>query len=96
MKKMVNIMNISQQLDDPILHILILDAENVFIKRVTRGIPSSAIMRKSVVMGTVWIFKPTRAYKFSKLCISRMVERFGKDDCNWEHIDLTFKVSSHS
>lgn len=51
-------------------------------------------MRKSVVMGTVWVFKPTETYTFDKLCISRMVERFGKDDGNWEHIELQlFKVS---
>lgn len=45
-------------------------------------------------MGTVWVFKPTPAYKFSQLCISRMVERFGQDDHNWEHIELKFKVGS--
>lgn len=45
-------------------------------------------------MGTVWVFKPTETYAFDKLCISRMVERFGKDDGNWEHIELQlFKVS---
>lgn len=57
-------------------------------KRTTRGVPSSAIMRKSVVMGTVWVFKPTETHAFDKLCVSRMVERFGKDDGNWEFVEL--------
>ncbi|KAG1471652.1 hypothetical protein G6F56_002000 [Rhizopus delemar] len=57
-------------------------------RRTMRGVPSSAIMRKSVVMGTVWVFKPTESFRFDQLCISRMVERFGKDDGNWEHIEL--------
>ncbi|RCH85744.1 hypothetical protein CU098_000026, partial [Rhizopus stolonifer] len=47
--------------------------DEVNVKRTVRGVPSSAIMRKSVVMGTVWIFKPTEAYSFDQLCISRMV-----------------------
>lgn len=50
-------------------------------------------MRKSVVMGTVWVFKPTEAFRFDQLCISRMVERFGKDDGNWEHIELDLLVN---
>jgi hypothetical protein len=41
-------------------------------------------------MGTVWVFKPTESFSFSQLCTSRMVERFGKDDNNWEHIELDF------
>ncbi|GAA5801238.1 hypothetical protein HPULCUR_006682 [Helicostylum pulchrum] len=60
----------------------------VKVNRKLHGVPSSAIIRKSVVMGTVWVFKPTEAYGFDKLCMSRMVERFGKDDGNWEHIQL--------
>lgn len=67
-----------------------IDSGNIKVKvnRNLHGVPSSAIMRKSVVMGTVWVFKPTEAYGFDKLCMSRMVERFGKDDGNWEHIQL--------
>ncbi|KAI7896252.1 uncharacterized protein EV154DRAFT_411870 [Mucor mucedo] len=64
------------------------------MNRTMHGVPSSAIMRKSVVMGTVWVFKPTEEYRFEKLCISRMVERFGKDDGNWEHIELLLEVSN--
>ncbi|CEJ00195.1 hypothetical protein RMCBS344292_14260 [Rhizopus microsporus] len=64
------------------------DQHRIPIKRTLRGVPSSAIMRKSVVMGTVWVFKPTDSFRFDQLCISRMVERFGKDDGNWEHIEL--------
>ncbi|KAI9470552.1 MAG: hypothetical protein EXX96DRAFT_491184 [Benjaminiella poitrasii] len=59
------------------------------IKRTLRGIPSSAILRKSRVMGTVWIFKPTTNYSLPQLCVSRMVERFGQDDSNWVHVELT-------
>jgi hypothetical protein len=43
-------------------------------------------------MGTVWVFKPTDSFRFDQLCISRMVERFGKDDGNWEHIELDLEV----
>ncbi|KAI9306841.1 hypothetical protein BJ944DRAFT_238379 [Cunninghamella echinulata] len=64
--------------------------EAVRRKHILHGVPSSAIARKSVVMGTVWIFKPTAKYSFSDLCTSRMVERFGKDDSNWEHVQLEF------
>ncbi|KAI8997788.1 hypothetical protein BDB01DRAFT_714441 [Pilobolus umbonatus] len=63
---------------------------SVILRRTQYGIPSSAISRKSVVMGTVWVFKPTETARFDQLCISRMVERFGKDDSNWEHIQLDF------
>ncbi|KAI9256415.1 hypothetical protein EDC94DRAFT_523179 [Helicostylum pulchrum] len=69
----------------------------VKVNRKLHGVPSSAIIRKSVVMGTVWVFKPTEAYGFDKLCMSRMVERFGKDDGNWEHIQLVLsKVKKHN
>lgn len=66
----------------------ILDDAIFQFKRTKHGIPSSAIMRKSVVMGTVWVFKPTEKYKFEQLCTSRMVERFGRDESNWEHVCL--------
>ncbi|KAI7898479.1 uncharacterized protein BX663DRAFT_555836 [Cokeromyces recurvatus] len=66
-------------------------SEIIEVRRTLRGVPSSAIMRKSRVMGTVWIFKPTTNYSFSQLCVSRMVERFGKDDGNWEYIELKLK-----
>lgn len=39
-------------------------------------------------MGTVWLFKPSDRHSFEQLCTSRMVERFGKDESNWEHIEL--------
>ncbi|KAI9255496.1 hypothetical protein BY458DRAFT_520176 [Sporodiniella umbellata] len=67
---------------------LIKEGPALPVKRTMRAVPSSAIMRKSVVMGTVWVFKPTESFRFDQLCISRMVERFGKDDGNWEHIEL--------
>lgn len=57
------------------------------------GVPSSAILRKSVVMGTVWVFKPTEQYRFEQLCMSRMVERFGRDDTNWEQVHLEFQTN---
>ncbi|KAI8149976.1 hypothetical protein BJV82DRAFT_585375 [Fennellomyces sp. T-0311] len=64
--------------------------DHVRVTRTMRGIPSSAIARKSVVMGTVWVFKPTENYRFDQLCMSRMVERFGRDETNWLQIQLDF------
>ncbi|KAJ2959449.1 hypothetical protein NQZ79_g5096 [Umbelopsis isabellina] len=65
---------------------------HIRITYTTREIPRSPIARKSVVMGTVWIFKPSARHSFSQLCTSRMVERFGKDESNWELIE--FELSS--
>ncbi|KAG0039432.1 hypothetical protein BGZ82_008287 [Podila clonocystis] len=56
-----------------------------------RAIPSCPIERKSVVMGSVWTFKPTEEFDFPTLCASRMVERFGKNDSNWEEFEIEFK-----
>ncbi|KAG0203335.1 hypothetical protein BGX28_004364 [Mortierella sp. GBA30] len=65
--------------------------EKVQISSTLRSIPSCPIERKSVVMGSVWTFKPTEEYDFPTLCVSRMVERFGKNDANWEEFKLDFK-----
>ncbi|KAI1318914.1 hypothetical protein EDD11_005548 [Mortierella claussenii] len=62
----------------------------VHIASTIRSIPSCPIERKSVVMGSVWTFKPTEQFDFATLCVSRMVERFGKNDANWEEFKLTF------
>ncbi|KAJ1955512.1 hypothetical protein EC988_001841, partial [Linderina pennispora] len=56
--------------------------------RVLRAVPVSPIDRKSVVMGSVWTFEPHSLHTFPQLCMSRMVERFGRDNSNWEQIDL--------
>ncbi|KAI7859297.1 hypothetical protein BDC45DRAFT_564763 [Circinella umbellata] len=64
--------------------------DHVQVTKTSRGVPSSAIARKSVVMGTVWVFKPTDHYRFDQLCMSRMVERFGRDDTNWIQVELDF------
>ncbi|KAJ2490423.1 hypothetical protein IWW37_003164 [Coemansia sp. RSA 2050] len=61
--------------------------------RVLREVPLSPIERKSVVMGSVWSFDCHHRYTFPQLCMSRMVERFGRDNSNWEHVDL--KLSSN-
>ncbi|KAG0380566.1 hypothetical protein BGX24_007253 [Mortierella sp. AD032] len=66
--------------------------ENVGITSIVRAIPSCPVERKSVVMGSVWTFKPTEEYDFPTLCISRMVERFGRNDANWEEYKLDFKM----
>jgi len=58
------------------------------------GIPHSAIARNSRVMGTVWTFKLSHQYTFQLLCISRMIERFGQDDCNWLHVELTIDLTT--
>ncbi|KAI8061150.1 hypothetical protein BC940DRAFT_336987 [Gongronella butleri] len=65
-------------------------APTVQVTKTMHGIPPSAVLRKSVVMGTVWVFKPTENYPFPNVCTSRVVERFGKDDCNWMHLSLHF------
>ncbi|ORX89491.1 hypothetical protein K493DRAFT_340603 [Basidiobolus meristosporus CBS 931.73] len=60
------------------------------ITETVRGIPYCPIARKSVVMGTVWTFKPSAEFSFVSLCTSRMVERFGKNGYNWEEIRIEF------
>ncbi|KAF9916227.1 hypothetical protein BX616_004308 [Lobosporangium transversale] len=67
---------------------------NVNIKSIDRAIPSCPIERKSVVMGSVWTFKPTKEFDFPTLCVSRMVERFGKNDANWKEFKLEFKMNN--
>ncbi|KAI0244201.1 hypothetical protein L0F63_007215, partial [Massospora cicadina] len=62
----------------------------VRIHRRRRAIPTYPIERSSVIMGTVWVFRPNPNYSFEKLCKSRMVERFGRDGTNWEEISLVF------
>ncbi|KAF9180201.1 hypothetical protein BGZ50_006380 [Haplosporangium sp. Z 11] len=64
--------------------------DDVNITSTLRSIPSCPIERKSVVMGSVWTFKPTEEYDFPTLCVSRMVERFGRNDANWEEFKLEF------
>ncbi|KAG0245144.1 hypothetical protein BGX31_007855 [Mortierella sp. GBA43] len=66
--------------------------DNLRITSTTRAVPSCPIERKSVVMGSVWTFKPTQEYDFPTLCVSRMVERFGKNESNWEELKLEFDL----
>ncbi|KAJ1669406.1 hypothetical protein EV182_008780, partial [Spiromyces aspiralis] len=56
--------------------------------RAVRPIPHCPIDRRSVVMGSVWTFNVHRKYPFPMLCMSRMVERFGRDDTDWEQVEL--------
>ncbi|KAG2182150.1 hypothetical protein INT43_007077 [Umbelopsis isabellina] len=72
------------------------DGNHIRVTYTTREIPRSPIARKSVVMGTVWIFKPSAKHSFSQLCTSRMVERFGKDESNWEHIEIELSSDQNS
>ncbi|KAJ2868356.1 hypothetical protein GGH94_000196 [Coemansia aciculifera] len=65
-----------------------VDDGGVAYERVLREVPPSPIERKSVVMGSVWTFDRHHRYTFPQLCMSRMVERFGRDNSNWEHVDL--------
>ena len=53
-----------------------------------RKIPTCPIDRNSVVMGTIWTFQTHKSFSFSKLIISKIVERFGKDGMVWEMIDF--------
>lgn len=62
----------------------------VQIHRHCRAVPTYPIERSSVIMGTVWVFRPKPPHTFEQLCKSRMVERFGKNNTNWEEISLTF------
>ncbi|KAF8946480.1 hypothetical protein BGZ47_000422 [Haplosporangium gracile] len=68
--------------------------DDVGITSTVRAIPSCPVERKSVVMGSVWTFKPTEEYDFPTLCVSRMVERFGRNDANWEEYKLSFKIDN--
>ncbi|KAJ1797230.1 hypothetical protein LPJ59_003269 [Coemansia sp. RSA 2399] len=58
------------------------------VSRSLREVPLSPIARKSVVMGSVWTFGRHPAHPFPQLCMSRMVERFGRDGSNWEYVDV--------
>ncbi|KAJ2517812.1 hypothetical protein GGI11_003050 [Coemansia sp. RSA 2049] len=58
------------------------------VGRQLREVPQSPIARKSVVMGSVWTFGRHPAHSFPHMCMSRMVERFGRDGSNWEHIEV--------
>ncbi|KAI8320186.1 hypothetical protein GQ54DRAFT_334987 [Martensiomyces pterosporus] len=73
------------------------DKYRVEIKgRVLRAVPASPIERNSVVMGSVWTFEPHAVHSFPQLCMSRMVERFGRDNSNWEHIDVQLSCPASS
>ncbi|KAG0043635.1 hypothetical protein BGZ83_011193 [Gryganskiella cystojenkinii] len=66
--------------------------DHVKISSQLHATPSCPIERKSVVMGSVWTFKPTEEFDFPTLCASRMVERFGKNETNWEELKLRFTL----
>ncbi|KAI8872046.1 hypothetical protein GQ42DRAFT_177452 [Ramicandelaber brevisporus] len=55
-----------------------------------RQIPRATVERQSVFMGTVWVFRPEphTCHTLQSLCISRLVERFGRNDSAWELIQL--------
>ncbi|PIA17269.1 hypothetical protein COEREDRAFT_86268 [Coemansia reversa NRRL 1564] len=59
--------------------------------RCLREVPASPIERKGVVMGSVWTFEHHPVHSFTHMCMSRMVERFGRDGSNWEQIDLALR-----
>ncbi|KAG0301664.1 hypothetical protein BGZ98_008149 [Dissophora globulifera] len=80
------------QIDTMILEPDFTLLEGVQISSIIRAIPSCPVERKSVVMGSVWTFKPTEEYDFPTLCVSRMVERFGRNNANWEEFKLDFKA----
>ncbi|KAF9366185.1 hypothetical protein BGX34_005534 [Mortierella sp. NVP85] len=81
-----------EQIDTMILEPDFALLDNLRITSTTRAVPSCPVERKSVVMGSVWTFKPTKEYDFPTLCVSRMVERFGKNESNWEEFKLEFKL----
>ncbi|KAI9103720.1 hypothetical protein DFS34DRAFT_605564 [Phlyctochytrium arcticum] len=59
------------------------------IERTQRRIPTSPIDRSSIVMGTVWTFTTCAEYALSRLAMSKIVERFGKDGGVWEEIGFS-------
>ncbi|KAJ1969137.1 hypothetical protein H4R35_006223 [Dimargaris xerosporica] len=61
-----------------------------------RTIPPSPIVRTSRPMGTVWTFLPNDQYSLAMLCLSRIVERFGMDDCNWEEVTVQWQQPASS
>ncbi|KAJ2805259.1 hypothetical protein H4R20_002163 [Coemansia guatemalensis] len=63
----------------------------VITDRCLREVPASPIERKGVVMGSVWTFEHHPAHPFAHMCMSRMVERFGRDGSNWEQVDLALR-----
>ncbi|KAJ2160990.1 hypothetical protein GGF46_001849 [Coemansia sp. RSA 552] len=56
--------------------------------RTLREVPSSPIKREGVVMGSVWTFEHSPVHSFPHMCMSRMVQRFGRDESNWEQLGL--------
>ncbi|KAF8928291.1 hypothetical protein BGZ58_009758 [Dissophora ornata] len=83
-----------EQIDTMILEPDFTLLDNVCISSTTRAIPSCPIERKSVVMGSVWTFKPTEEHDFPTLCVSRMVERFGRNEANWTEFKIEFKTGN--
>jgi hypothetical protein len=59
---------------------------NVSAMYTCRRIPSCPIERKSVVLGSIWRFKLSKAFSMPRLVVSKIVERFGKDDTIWEEV----------
>ncbi|KAJ3280418.1 hypothetical protein HK104_000670, partial [Borealophlyctis nickersoniae] len=56
--------------------------------RTLRAVPYCPIDRKSVVMGTVWTFKVTKRHSLARLAMSKLVERFGRNDAVWEEVSF--------
>ncbi|KAJ3155768.1 hypothetical protein HDU86_004237 [Geranomyces michiganensis] len=52
----------------------------------SRRVPRAPIERSSVVMGTAWTFRVTANESLARLVMSRLIDRFGKDDMLWEEI----------
>ncbi|KAJ3052433.1 hypothetical protein HK097_006276 [Rhizophlyctis rosea] len=61
---------------------------NVAYHRTARPIPSSPIERHSIVMGTLWTVRVTNDCSLSRLAMSKLVQRFGKDDAIWEEVSF--------
>ncbi|RKP13432.1 hypothetical protein BJ684DRAFT_16167 [Piptocephalis cylindrospora] len=57
-----------------------------------RTIPVAPIDRKSVAMGSVWVFLPHDRYGFVDQCVSRIVERFGRDNARWSRMDIAVEM----
>nr|KAJ3420355.1 hypothetical protein HK105_005779 [Polyrhizophydium stewartii] len=51
-------------------------------------VPGCSIERKRVVLGTVWALKVRGPYSLPKLAMSKMIQRFGKDETVWEQVSF--------
>lgn len=55
-------------------------------KSTLRMIPNFVVSRTAVSMGTTWVVSSNEEYSLSQLIVSKIVERYGRNDAYWEEI----------